>query len=121
MKDFYLDRLKWIFTYRNNTFFYVLAKTLCLIVGVPVYAVLFIVEILSAVLFSLLRYIPVLNVVFQLVFMLLMAIASLGFLINVLPDLKEYQATHKREDAAQSEQTSCEYSFEEQSEDQAND
>lgn len=97
MKEYYLDRLNWIFTYRNKGFAYCLLKTLCLIIGVPLYAVLFVVEMAVTLLYALFSVIPLLNVIFLFISKCIMFVCNLGFYLNILTDIKEYKQTHNKD------------------------
>ncbi len=97
MKQYYLDRFRWIFTYRKRSFGYCLAKTVCLILGVPLYAVLFAVEMLLTLINMLFSVIPLLNVIVLTVCKLLIYICDGGFWLCVLPDISAYRAAHREE------------------------
>ena len=44
MKEYYSERFNWIFKYTSKSFFYCLAKTLCITIGLPIYCVMVAVE-----------------------------------------------------------------------------
>ena len=98
MKEYYLQRLHWIFHYKNRKFFYCLFKTLCLIVGVPVYAVCFVLEMLFTAINMIFSWIPVLNMVVMVICKALVWLFGSTFYICILPDLKEYRAANKEVD-----------------------
>ncbi|MCM1194879.1 MAG: hypothetical protein NC332_02975 [Firmicutes bacterium] len=97
MKEYYLERLHWIFRYTSKNFFYCLAKTLCLIVGVPVYAVMFAVEMILTAVNMIFSWIPVLNVVVTVICKSLIFITDKTFYICILPDIKKYIEATKEE------------------------
>ena len=97
MKEYYLQRLHWIFQYRNKKFFYCLAKTLCLIVGVPIYAVCFCMEMLFTAINMIFSWIPILNVVVMVICKVFVWFFGSTFYICILPDLKEYREATKEE------------------------
>lgn len=113
MKEYYLQRLHWIFHYRNKNFFYCLGKTLCLVVGVPIYAVSFVMEMLFTALNMIFSWIPILNVVVTVICKAFVWLFGSTFYICILPDLKQYREATKElsyevEDAdqlAEAEQT----------------
>ena len=97
MKEYYLQRLHWIFHYKNKKFFYCLAKTLCLIVGVPIYAVCFCLEMLFTGVNMIFSWIPILNVVVMVICKVFVFLFGSTFYICILPDLKEYLEANKKE------------------------
>ncbi|MCM1534160.1 MAG: hypothetical protein NC099_05860 [Corallococcus sp.] len=97
MKEYYLERLHWIFRYTSKNFFYCLAKTLCLIVGVPVYAVMFAVEMILTAVNMIFSWIPILNVVVTVICKSLIFITDKTFYICILPDIKKYVDATKEE------------------------
>lgn len=90
MKEYYQARFYWMFHYTKKSFGYCLAKTLCIIVGVPIYCVMFAVEMVLTAIYALFSWIPVLNVVVQVICKALIALVGSTFYITVLPDWKEY-------------------------------
>ena len=90
MKEYYLQKLHWIFNYTSKNFLYCIAKTLCLIVGVPIYAVAFCVEMILTFVNMIFSWIPVLNVFVMVVCKLIIYLVDLTFYICIIPDLKEY-------------------------------
>ena len=91
MKEYYLNRLHWIFKYTNGKWWYIVVKTLCLIVGAPIYAVSFVVEMLLTAINMLFSWIPVLNVVVMVLCKLLINVFGATFYICILPDIKQYK------------------------------
>ena len=109
MKEYYLARLHWIFSYTNTKWWYCIAKTLCLIVGVPIYAVSFVVEMVLTFINMLFSWIPILNTVVMVICKLFITVFGSTFYICILPDLKQYKQASKEisyevaEDVAESE------------------
>ena len=91
MKEYYLTRLHWIFNYTDTKWWYYIVKTLCLIVGVPIYAVCFVVEMVLTAINMIFSWIPVLNVVVMTICKLLIMLFGATFYICILPDLKKYK------------------------------
>ena len=94
MKQYYSERFHWIFNYTRKDFLYCLLKTLCVVVGLPVYAVAFVVEMVFTAINMIYSWIPILNVVVTEICKAIVWLFGLTFYINVLTDLKEYKATH---------------------------
>ena len=101
MKEYYLERLHWIFRYTSKNFWYCLGKTLCLIVGVPIYAVSFVLEMVLTFVNMIFSWIPVLNVVVMFICKCLITVFGGTFYICILTDLKSYRQCHS--DAVQYE------------------
>lgn len=97
MKEYYLERLQWIFRYTSRNFFYCIAKTLCLIVGVPIYAVMFAVEMVLTFINMIFSVIPILNVVVGIICKSIIFITDKTFFICILTDIGKWRATHKKE------------------------
>lgn len=97
MKQYYLERLHWIFHYSSKNFFYCVAKTLCLIVGVPIYAVSFAMEMVFTFINMIFSWIPILNVVVMVICKAFIWLFGSTFYICILPDIKQYRVTHKKE------------------------
>ena len=95
MKEYYLQRLHWIFNYRNKNFFYCLFKTLCLIIGVPIYAASFVMEMLFTGINMLFSWIPVLNVVMMVICKAFVWLFGSTFYVCILPDVKAYREATK--------------------------
>ena len=94
MKEYYQQRFHWIFRYTSKNFWYCIAKTLCIVVGLPIYSVMFLVEMALTLVNILFCWIPVLNVVVTVVCKALMSLVGWTFYICILPDIKQYrQAT----------------------------
>ena len=97
MKDYYLARLYWIFHYTNTKWWYRIVKTLCIIVGAPIYAVSFVVEMALTAINMVFSWIPILNVVIMVICKLLIIVFGSTFYICILPDIKQYREATKEE------------------------
>lgn len=97
MKQYYLERLHWIFNYTSKNFFYCLAKTLCLIVGIPIYAVMFALEMVLTFVNMIFSVIPVLNVVVGIICKAIIFVVDKTFFICILTDIGKWRAVHKQE------------------------
>lgn len=95
MKEYYLDRLHWIFSYTSKNFWYCLGKTLCLVIGVPIYAVAFALEMLFTFVNMLFSWIPVLNVVVMVFCKILVWLFGSLFYLCILTDIRQYLLLHK--------------------------
>ena len=104
MKEYYSERFHWIFNYTRKDFAYCLLKTLCVVVGLPIYAVAFVIEMLFTAINMLFSWIPILNVLVTVICKAIVWLFGMTFYINILTDLKEYKATrivaYEVEDAA---------------------
>ncbi len=90
MKEYYKQRFYWIFNYTSKNFWYCLAKTLCIVVGLPIYAVMFVVEMCLTLVNLIFSWIPVLNVVVMVICKILMTVVGSTFYICILTDIKKY-------------------------------
>ena len=97
MKEYYLARLHWIFNYTNKKWWYRIVKTLCLIIGVPIYAVSFAVEMVLTAINMLFSWIPIFNVVVMVICKALITVFGATFYICILPDIKQYKQATKEE------------------------
>lgn len=97
MKEYYLERLQWIFRYTSKNFFYCLVKTLCLIVGVPIYAVMFAVEMVLTFINMIFSIIPILNVVIGVICKAIVFVIDKTFFICILTDIGKWRVTHKKD------------------------
>jgi membrane protein implicated in regulation of membrane protease activity len=104
MKQYYQDRFRWIFTYRKKGFLYGLAKTLCLVVGLPCYLVSFVVEMALTLVNALFCWIPLLNVAVQVVCKVIVTIVNVPFYWCVLPDIGAYSEWEKAQQQAAEQQ-----------------
>ena len=104
MKEYYSERFHWIFNYTRKDFAYCLLKTLCVIIGLPIYAVAFVVEMVFTAINMIFSWIPILNVLVTVICKAIVWLFGMTFYINILTDLKEYKATrtvqYEVEDAA---------------------
>lgn len=90
-------RIKSILTYSSKKWYYVLLKTLCIIVGLPLYIVLIPLDFLNFLVFCLFSWIPLLKVVFLFLCKIVSTLCGLGYYVGILPDAKEYIAASKAE------------------------
>ena len=91
MKEYYLQRLHWIFNYTSRNFFYCVFKTLCLIVGVPLYAVSFVIEMVFTFVNMIFGWIPLLNMLVSVICKSVIWVFDKTFYICILPDIKAYR------------------------------
>lgn len=91
MKEYYLNRFNWIFNYTSRNFFYVVLKTLCIVVGLPVYCVVFAAEMVLTFVNMLFCWIPVLSIVVTVVCKGVIWLIDKLYYINVLPDLGKFR------------------------------
>ena len=94
MKEYYSERFHWIFNYTRKNFGYCLLKTLCVIVGLPIYAVSFVVEMIFTAINMIFCWIPILGTVVTVICKAIVWLFGMTFYINVLPDLKAYKEAH---------------------------
>ena len=94
MKEYYSERFHWIFNYTRKDFLYCLLKTLCVVVGLPIYAVSFVIEMIFTAINMLFCWIPILNVLVTVICKAIVWLFGMTFYINVLTDLKAYKETH---------------------------
>ena len=94
MKEYYLERLHWIFNYTSKKFFYCLLKTLCLVVGIPIYVVAFVIEMVFTAINMIFCWIPILGVVITVICKSIVWLFGNTFYINILTDLKAYKKAH---------------------------
>lgn len=97
MKQYYLERLHWIFNYTSKNIFYCIGKTLCLIVGIPLYAVMFAVEMILTAVNMIFSWIPVLNVFIMVICKSIIFVTDKTFYICILPDIRKYLDATKEE------------------------
>lgn len=95
MLHHYAERFQWIFRYTRKNFGYCLLKTLCIIVGLPIYLVCFVVEMALTLVNLIFSVVPGLGLLVMLVCKVLMWIVDKPYYICVLTDLKRfYMSTH---------------------------
>ena len=95
MVNHYAERFQWIFKYTSKNFGYCILKTLCIIVGLPIYLVCFVAEMALTLVNLLFSFIPGLGLVVMLICKMLMWIIDKPYYICVLTDLKRfYMTTH---------------------------
>ena len=91
MKEYYLNRFKWIFNYTSNNFFYIIGKTVCLLVGLPIYLAVFAVEMVLTFVNMLFCWIPILSVVVTVICKGTILIIDQLYYICILTDLRNYR------------------------------
>ena len=92
-----------MFRYTSNNALYIILKTLCLAVGIPVATVLFVAEMATTLVNMLFSFIPLLNIVVLAVCKVITAVCQSGFYIAILPDIKKYLAECEEERAEEAE------------------
>lgn len=97
MKEYYKQHWHWVFNYTSKNFGYCLLKTLCLIVGLPLYAVAFALEMVLTAINMIFSWIPILNVVIFVICKSLMIAFGSMFYICILTDIKKYQKETSQE------------------------
>lgn len=97
MKKYYAERFSWIFRYTRKTFFYCLLKTLCIIIGLPIYSATFVVEMVLTAVNMLFCWIPVVNVVVTAICKSVIWIIDKSFYICILPDIKTFKNSMKEQ------------------------
>ena len=104
VKEYYLNRFKWIFNYTSNNFLYIIAKTLCIIVGLPIYCVVFALEMVLTFVNMLFCWIPILSVVMTVICKGTILIIDKLYYICILTDLRNYrEATVAEPDIAEAD------------------
>lgn len=96
MKQFYQQRFYWIFHYTRKSFWYCVAKTLCIVLGLPLFCVSVAVDMVLTAVNMLFCWIPVLNVVVRVVFKAITTVLGGTFYICILPDLKAYREAERQ-------------------------
>lgn len=89
-RKFYGRRLHYVFRFSRKSMEYRTVKVLCLIVGLPIALVLFVVEMAVALIYMIFMRIPILNVVMLFLCRFLTSVCSVGFYICIIPELPEY-------------------------------
>lgn len=97
MKEYYSERFNWIFEYTSKNFFYCLAKTLCIIVGLPIYCVMVAVEMVLTFVNMIFSWIPVLGMVIGVICKAIIYLVEKTFFICILTDLGKWIRSHKKE------------------------
>lgn len=95
MVNHYTERFQWIFRYTSKNVGYCILKTLCIIVGLPIYFVCFLAEMTLTLINLIFSFVPGLGLIVMFVCKILMWILDKPFYICVLTDLKRfYMSTH---------------------------
>ena len=97
MKEYYSERFNWIFHYTSKNFLYCLLKTLCLIVGLPIYAVCVAVEMLLTFVNMIFSWIPILGMVIGVICKAIIYVLDKTFFICILTDIGKWKQSHKDE------------------------
>ncbi len=100
MKDillYYKGRFQRIFTYTGKKWYYLLAKTLCITVGLPLYVALLPLDAVNFFIYALFSFIPYVNTFFLFICRIVSIICGAGHYIAILPDAKMYIERHKQE------------------------
>lgn len=92
-----MERLHWIFNYTSKNVFYILAKTFCIVVGAPIYAIMFIVEMVLTAVNMMFSWIPIFNVFIMVICKSLIYIVDKTFYICILTDIRKYNAAMRTE------------------------
>lgn len=91
IKRYYRERFGWIFRYTSKNFLYCIAKTLCIIIGLPIYSVMFAVEMILTGVNMIFSWIPILNVVVAVICKSLIFLTDKTFYICILTDIKKFR------------------------------
>ncbi len=91
IKRYYRERFGWIFRYTSKNFLYCIAKTLCIIIGLPIYSVMFAVEMILTGVNMIFSWIPILNVVVTVICKSLIFLTDKTFYICILTDIKKFR------------------------------
>lgn len=97
IRRFYRERFGWIFRYTSTNFLYCIAKTLCIIIGLPIYSVMFAVEMILTGVNMIFSWIPILNVVVTVICKSLIFLTDKTFYICILTDIKKFREAMKEQ------------------------
>lgn len=97
MKEYYSERFNWIFKYTSKNFFYCLAKTLCIIVGLPIYCVMVAVEMVLTFVNMIFSWIPILGMVIGVICKAIIYVIDKTFFICILTDVGKWKQSHRQE------------------------
>ena len=92
-----IRRFGWIFRYTSTNFLYCIAKTLCIIIGLPIYSVMFAVEMILTGVNMIFSWIPILNVVVTVICKSLIFLTDKTFYICILTDIKKFREAMKEQ------------------------
>jgi len=90
LQEYFSSRIKAIFTYTSKKWYYIILKTLCVVIGAPLYFALIPLDLLTFVLYALFSWIPILNTVVLILCKTLSFVFSVGYYIAILPDAKKF-------------------------------
>lgn len=97
IKRYYRERFGWIFRYTSKNFLYCIAKTLCIIIGLPIYSVMFAVEMILTGVNMIFSWIPILNVVVTVICKSLIFLTDKTFYICILTDIKKFREAMQKQ------------------------
>ncbi len=97
IRRYYRERFGWIFRYTSTNFLYCIAKTLCIIIGLPIYSVMFAVEMILTGVNMIFSWIPILNVVVTVICKSLIFLTDKTFYICILTDIKKFREAMKEQ------------------------
>lgn len=97
MKEYYSERFRWIFNYTSKNFFYCLLKTLCIIVGLPLYVISVAIEMVFTFVNMIFCWIPIFGMVIGLICKAIIFVFDKTFFICILTDLKRWIIAHPKE------------------------
>ncbi len=97
IRRYYRERFGWIFRYTSTNFLYCIAKTLCIIIGLPIYSVMFAVEMILTGVNMIFSWIPILNVVVTVICKSLIFLTDKTFYICILTNIKKFREAMKEQ------------------------
>ena len=97
MKEYYSERFSWIFRYTSKNVLYCLAKTLCLVIGLPIYCVMVAVDMVLTFVNMIFCWIPILGMVIGVICKAIIYVIDKTFFICILTDIGKWRQTHKQE------------------------
>lgn len=115
MKEYYKSRINAIFTYTSRRWHYVLLKTLCVVLGAPLFFALLPLDLLNFLIYALFSWVPVLRTVFLVLCRALAFVFGAGYYISILPDAKKFAADYRARKETELEAEEKEDIFEEES------
>lgn len=96
-RQYYSERLFWIFKYSAKSFGYRLAKTCCLVVGLPLFALSFVIDVVLTAVNMLLCWIPLVGIIVTTICKAVTSLFGLSFYLCILTDLSDYKHATKAE------------------------
>ena len=98
MKEYYSERFNWIFKYTSKSFFYCLAKTLCITIGLPIYCVMVAVEMVLSFVNMIFCWIPIFGMVIGVICKAIIYVIDKTFFVCILTDLGKWKEAHPKQD-----------------------